>query len=238
MNARSHPVPAVPVLLTVLAILAVLVLSGPLVSPVPAAASFPGTAAAALPRSDEPVGVWPLHPEPDVVDRFDPPDDPWGSGHRGVDLAGRPGQPVRSALPGRVAFVGRIAGRGVVTVAHGGAAAGTRTTYEPVAATVAAGDRVAAGDVLGRLEVVGSHCFPAACLHWGWLRGQTYLDPLRLVGGGPVRLLPLWRDAPVAASAWAPPRTPYAGWRAPARLRPPSADSPARLRYARGCACW
>jgi hypothetical protein len=89
-----------------------------------------------------------------------------------------------------VAFAGRIAGRGVVVVSHGD----TRTTYEPVTAVVAPGDAVAAGDVIGHLELVGSHCFPRACQHWGWLRGETYLDPLRLVGGGPVRLLPLWQD--------------------------------------------
>lgn len=150
------------------------------------------TDAAAAAAEDDPVGVWPLQPEPVVVDRFDAPDQPWGAGHRGVDLAGRPGQVVRSALPGRVVFAGRIAGRGVVTVGHGS----TRTTYEPVSAGVQVGDEVAAGAPVGRLEQAGSHCFPRTCLHWGWLRGEVYLDPLRLVGGGPVRLLPLWRVLP------------------------------------------
>jgi hypothetical protein len=56
--------------------------------------------------------------------------------------------------------------------------------------TEQAGDRVAEGQPLGRLEVAMSHCFPRACLHWGLLRGETYLDPLTLVGAGPVRLLP------------------------------------------------
>lgn len=145
------------------------------------------------PAADDPVGVWPLDPEPAVVRRFDPPDSPYGSGHRGVDLAGRVGQRVRTALPGRVVFAGRIAGRGVVVVGHGS----TRTTYEPVAANVAVGAEVARGAVIGTLEAAGSHCFPAACLHWGWIAGEeTYLDPLRLVGAGPVRLLPLWRDLP------------------------------------------
>lgn len=138
--------------------------------------------------TDDPVGTWPLRPRPEVVERFDPPADPYGPGHRGVDLAGRPGQQVRSALAGRVSFAGRIAGRGVVVVRHGA----TRTTYEPVAAEVSVGDVVTAGSPLGRLELPGSHCFPRACLHWGWLRGETYLDPLRLVGATPVRLLPLW----------------------------------------------
>lgn len=156
--------------------------------------TLPGAAVApAAGAEDDPVGVWPLRPAPEVVERFDPPDQPWGAGHRGVDLAGRPGQVVRSALPGRVVFAGRIAGRGVVTVGHGS----TRTTYEPVTARVRVGDEVVAGGPVGRLEQVGSHCFPRACLHWGWLRGEVYLDPLRLVGAGPVRLLPLWRVLPV-----------------------------------------
>ena len=65
---------------------------------------------------------------------FDPPDVPWGAGHRGVDLGGQIGQPVHAALPGTVSFVGRVAGRGVVVVDHGA----TRTTYEPVTASSAA----------------------------------------------------------------------------------------------------
>lgn len=159
----------------------------------------------------DPVGVWPLVPEPTVERGFEPPDDPWGAGHRGVDLAGRPGQPVRAALPGRVSWAGVLAGRGVVVVDHGA----TRTTYEPVDASVTVGSIVAAGDGLGTLALAGSHCLPRACLHWGWIEGETYLDPLRLVGAGPVRLLPLWRDEPAGAVA-----LPYAGWRPAALLTP------------------
>jgi len=161
--------------------------------------------AAALPAyaADDPVGVWPLQPEPEVVRRFDPPDSPYGSGHRGVDLAGRAGQPVHTALAGRVVFVGRIAGRGVVVVGHGA----TRTTYEPVRASVEVGVRLPRGAVIGTLEAAGSHCAPGVCLHWGWIAGETYLDPLRLVGAGPVRLLPLWRDGPVAGRGGIPRRS-------------------------------
>ncbi|HYF74684.1 MAG TPA: M23 family metallopeptidase, partial [Nocardioides sp.] len=141
---------------------------------------------------DDPVGVWPLVPRPEVLAAFDPPSDPWGPGHRGVDLLGTPGQGVRSALPGQVTWAGMLAGRGVVVVAHGS----TRTTYEPVDASVTVGAAVEAGDRIGVLSATGSHCPPRACLHWGWIDGETYLDPLRLVGAGPVRLLPLWRDSP------------------------------------------
>lgn len=132
-------------------------------------------------------GVWPLLPRPEVVRPFDPPASRWGAGHRGADLAGYVGQRVRSSLAGRVSFVGRVAGRGVVVVDHGA----TRTTYEPVLATVSRGDRVAAGDGIGRLTGARSHCAPRACLHWGLRRGETYLDPLALVDAPrPVRLLP------------------------------------------------
>ena len=164
-------------------------------------------------RPEEPRGAWPLDPEPDVVRPFEPPPHPYAAGHRGVDLAGTAGQPVRAALPGTVGFAGSIGGKPVVTVLHGG----RRTTYEPVVASVEPGQQVAAGAVLGRLVTLDSHCFPAACLHWGLVEGrgddQEYLDPLTLVDGGPVRLLPLWRDEPVVVRLpWAPPLT---RWRRP-----------------------
>jgi Peptidase family M23 len=153
-------------------------------------------------RADDGDGwTWPLEPRPEVVDGFDPPDDPYGSGHRGVDLAGRVGQPVLSVADGRVSFVGVIAGRGVVVVDHGA----ERSTYEPVIGGVRVDQRVHAGDPLGRLELVGSHCWPRACLHLGRIVGETYRDPLALLGGGgPIRLLPF--HAPTAASPDAVPR--------------------------------
>ena len=163
-----------------------------------------------------PPGVWPLDPRPEVVHGFDPPEVRWGSGHRGVDLAGRVGQPVRAALAGTVTFAGRVAGRGVVVVAHGS----TRTTYQPVTALVRRGEVVARGQVIGTLAWFGTHCLPAACLHWGLVAGETYLDPLSLVGGPrPVRLLPL-TGAPVVGGR------PVAGRPAPV---PPPVPPPVPL---------
>lgn len=132
-------------------------------------------------------GSWPLLPRPAIARGFDPPAVRWGAGHRGVDLRGNAGQPVRSALAGTVTFAAPLAGRGVVVVDHGG----LRTTYESVGAGVGVGDRVPRGGVIGTLQRSGSHCYPAACLHWGLRRGEVYLNPLTLVGAGPVRLLPL-----------------------------------------------
>ena len=131
-------------------------------------------------------GVWPLSPRPQVVEGFDPPATRWGAGHRGVDLLGHVGQPVHSSLAGTVTFAAPLAGRGVVVVDHGG----VRTTYEPVSASVAVGEVLARGAVIGTLQRASSHCFPRACLHWGLLRGDAYLNPLTLVGAGPIRLLP------------------------------------------------
>jgi murein DD-endopeptidase MepM/ murein hydrolase activator NlpD len=131
---------------------------------------------------------WPLRPGPDrVVRDFDPPPRPWLAGNRGVDLAGQAGERVRAAGAGEVSFAGVIAGVGVVSVTSGP----LRTTYEPLTVGVHRGQQVAAGAVLGRLTLAGSHCLPAACLHWGLLRGSDYLDPLALLGLEQVRLLPL-----------------------------------------------
>lgn len=133
-----------------------------------------------------PAWRWPLPGDPEVVRGFDPPDLPWGAGHRGVDLGAYAGEPVYAAGAGRVGYVGRIAGRGIVTVVHGD----RRTTYLPVRASVRAGERVKAGSRIGRVEPGFSHCPARVCLHWGLIRGKTYLDPLSLLPRSPIRLLP------------------------------------------------
>jgi murein DD-endopeptidase MepM/ murein hydrolase activator NlpD len=134
------------------------------------------------------VRSWTLPLAGPVLRRFDPPPDPYGPGHRGVDLGGSPGDPVVSAGAGTVTFAAVLAGRGVVTVTHAG---GLRTTYEPLAVSVHRGATVTRGAVLGRLTGGHPGCPWPACLHWGLLRDKTYLDPLTLIRRGPVRLLPL-----------------------------------------------
>jgi murein DD-endopeptidase MepM/ murein hydrolase activator NlpD len=143
-----------------------------------------GAAAATRPAGD---WGWPLPPPHRVVAAFDPPARPWLPGQRGVDLAGHAGERVLSSGDGIVSFAGPVAGIGVVSVTTGA----LRTTYEPVRPVVHAGDQVSRGTVIGRLVLRGSQCLPAACLHWGLLRGSTYLDPLALLGLATVRLLPL-----------------------------------------------
>lgn len=147
---------------------------------------------ALLPVRAEP-GAWmaPLDPPLTVVRAFDPPAARWLAGHRGVDLAAADHVSIRATGAGVVTFAGLVAGRGVVVVGHVGVAGRLRSTYEPVAPTVAVGQAVEAGESIGVLTAAGGHCRPAVCLHWGVLRGGSYVDPLALLDPAPVRLLPL-----------------------------------------------
>ncbi|MFG1866325.1 peptidoglycan DD-metalloendopeptidase family protein [Microbispora bryophytorum] len=142
------------------------------------------------PRGDASGWRWPLAMPARPIRGFDPPPQRWLAGHRGVDLAVRPGEKVMATGPGVVGLAERVAGRGVVTISH---SEGLRTTYLPVRALVRPGDVVAAGQVIGIVEEDAvAHC-TTVCLHWGLLRGRLYLDPLLLFGRGQVRLLPRWR---------------------------------------------
>ena len=145
--------------------------------------------ATAEPVAPSPVALW-AWPLTDavVVRAFEPPPSPYAAGHRGVDLAGAPGQAVVAAGAGVVVFAGMVAGRPVVSVDHAG---GLRTTYEPVVAAVGAGQQVARGSPLGTLTAGHPGCPWEACLHWGVRRGETYLDPLALLRPPRVRLLPM-----------------------------------------------
>lgn len=135
---------------------------------------------------------WPLSPRPVVLRTFAAPSPDWNRGHRGVDLAGSPGQVVHAAAAGTVVFAGMLADRQVVSIAHPG---GLRTSYEPVQPGVRAGQVVAAGTALGELMAGHPGCGVSACLHWGAMWGSAsraeYVDPLGLVVTTPVRLKPL-----------------------------------------------
>ena len=131
--------------------------------------------------------VWPMDPH-QISAGFDRPQRNWLPGHRGVDLVGQVGDEVRAAGTGTIIFAGLVAGKSVVVIKHGV----IRTTYEPVVASVMLGARVRTGEVIGTLQPGASHCASAitvTCLHWGLIRGETYLNPLSLVQKR-VRLLP------------------------------------------------
>ncbi len=196
----------------VLALTATLAVGGrgvtPAVAPVPSAparAPFLATVVDSVPAADAVLSssqpdasvaqvnpatsgwVWPTDPPRTVVHPFDPPATTWGSGHRGVDLAAVIGGSIRAPADGQVTLAGMVAGHPVVVIAHPG---GLRSTFEPVSATVPVGARVRSGEVIGLLSAHAGHCVPAACVHWGVLRGEVYLDPMALIAGRVV-LLPL-----------------------------------------------
>ncbi|MFE9612567.1 murein hydrolase activator EnvC family protein [Streptomyces sp. NPDC006012] len=174
-------------------VVAVAVLGGP--AP-PARAQAPGSR---VPASSPPAvpavaRAWPVGTRPAVVRGWEPPATPYGPGHRGVDLGAAPDAPVRAVAAGRISFAGKVAGRGVVSVALLGT--NLRTTYQPVSPSVRAGDEVAAGEAVGRVEPTAPHCAAGPCLHWGLLSDDSYLNPLRLLPPwllyrGPSRLLPV-----------------------------------------------
>lgn len=162
------------------------------------AALMAGATPAGATTDEDAHWTWPLDART-VARDLDLPDSRYGPGHRGVDLAGAPGESVRSVAPGTVTFAGTVAGVGVVTVSHGL----ERSTYQPVQdVAVEVGDAVDRGQRLGRLGPAGSHC-ATACLHLGRLQGEDYLDPLERLGRGQ-RFRLVDPDGP-------PPRPPSAG---------------------------
>ena len=143
--------------------------------------------------------------------------------HRGVDIAARAGEPVRSPLPGEVSFVGPVpAGEGRTRLAVSLRLADGRTlTFLPLdSLRVGEGDRVLPGDTLATVSPGGDLSHPEVHLHVGLRDGGTYRDPLSvLTPPGSVIQAP-------AAEAVAPasvPAQPVAPSASPVALAPVSA---------------
>jgi len=117
---------------------------------------------------------WPTGGPVPVVRAFDPPDQPWLAGHRGVDLDVAVGTPVLAPADGRVVAAGTVVDRGVVSIQI----RDVRATVEPVDPLVVVGQHVRRGQVVATVEE--GHA-PGA-LHWGAKIGpRHYVDPLRML---------------------------------------------------------
>jgi murein DD-endopeptidase MepM/ murein hydrolase activator NlpD len=162
------------------------VLAAALVAAAPAALrgdrEGPASPAVASPRTPPPSGpaygtyAWPVRGP--VIRPFAAPESPYGSGHRGIDVAAPVGSQVRAAAGGVVAFAGPVAGGLFVSIDHPD---GVRTTYSWLSAvSVKAGAHLAAGDVVGRTGP-GHPGIEPPHLHFGARFGGAYLDPMLLL---------------------------------------------------------
>ena len=149
-----------------------------LASPVPARASGDWT--------------WPVVGP--VIRGFDPPDSPFGSGHRGIDIGAGVGTSVRAAAAGTIAFAGPVGGRLFITVDHG---AGLESTYSFLdSIAVRRGDVVSQGQAIAR-SGTGHAGGVVPHLHFGVKLADAYVNPLEYLG--PVEVWRFIRLAPLAA---------------------------------------
>jgi hypothetical protein len=137
-----------------------------------------------------------------IVRGFDPPDDPYGSGHRGIDIATAVGTVVVAPDDGVVTFAGKVGGRLFLTIDHGGGISSTCSWLTSV--LVRKNDHVVRGQPVattgwGHADLAVPH------LHFGVRRDGTYVDPMAFLAPlsvtNLIRLAPLDAGAPAALGA-------------------------------------
>ena len=142
------------------------------------------------------VGTWTWPVVGAVTRAFDPPDDPFGTGHRGVDIAAAVGTEVVAVQAGVVTFAGAVAGERFVTVDHG---AGLVSTYAWLSQIlVVRDDVVARGQVIGLSGEGHPGSTDAPHLHLGARSDGAYVDPMDYLP--PLALIGLIRLAPIGAA--------------------------------------
>ncbi len=126
---------------------------------------------------------WPVGPAHALARPFVAPATEYGAGHRGIDIRAPSGSAVRAPADGVVHFAGFVVDRPVLSISHAG---GVLSSFEPVVASVAAGDHVRRGQVIGVL--LAGHC-SSACLHLGARVSGQYVNPLLFLGEVPRAVL-------------------------------------------------
>lgn len=138
--------------------------------------------------------TWPAEPVR-IVAPFVQPAHAYGSGHRGIDL--EVSDAVRAPADGIVAFAGPVAGRGVLTIDHGG---GLVTTLEPVQTSLPPGAPVRRGEAVANVAR-GGHA-PDGSVHVGVRWNGEYVNPMLLLAEIPrAVLLPCCAGQPTALRA-------------------------------------
>jgi murein DD-endopeptidase MepM/ murein hydrolase activator NlpD len=140
-------------------------------------------AAADPPRVPTARWSWPVAGPHPLARPYVAPATEYGPGHRGIDIRAPAGSAVRAPDAGIVHFAGFVVDRPVLSLAHPG---GVLSSFEPVAATVAAGDHVRRGQVIGVL--LAGHC-ATPCLHLGARIDGEYVNPLLFLADVPRAVL-------------------------------------------------
>jgi murein DD-endopeptidase MepM/ murein hydrolase activator NlpD len=139
-----------------------------------------------------PAGTWRWPVAGPVIRAFDPPDSPYGSGHRGIDIAAMVGTPIVAPADGTVVFAGPVGGSLFLTIDHGGGLESTCSWLSTIA--VRTGDLVTAGQVIASTGW-GHPTEPVPHLHFGVKLDDVYVDPLTYLSppslGSFIRLAPL-----------------------------------------------
>lgn len=180
---------------------------------------------------------WPLSRDSEVVLGFGASytgTDGRSATHRGIDIAGTPGEDVLAPSSGEVRFVGRVpaSAGGTQLAATILRPDGVSLTFMPLLdACVSSGDTVSAGQRIAGLAPGGDASSSGTHLHVGARRGDLYLDPMQFliaprptVAGLPAAALP----AATLPAAETP--TPTEGFQRPAAAASPEpvvAEAPA-----------
>ena len=148
-------------------------------APVPTGTDVSRVAAVAAPSAVVGPANWTWPVQGPVIDAFDPPDTPFGAGHRGIDIAAAAGTVVVAPEAARVAFAGKVGGQLFVTLDHGG---GLESTYSWVgSALVRRNDLVARGQPIATTGL-GHPGKEPPHLHLGVKLADVYQDPLAYLG--------------------------------------------------------
>ena len=133
-----------------------------------------------------------------IVRGFDPPDDPYGAGHRGIDIAAAVGTLIVAPDDGVVTFAGKVGGRLFLTIDHGRGITSTCSWLTSV--LVHKNDHVTKGQPVAT-SGWGHPEMPMPQLHFGVRLNGSYVDPMAFLG--PLSVASLIRLAPLGASGTA-----------------------------------
>jgi hypothetical protein len=136
-----------------------------------------------------------------IIRGFDPPDSPYGAGHRGIDIAAPLATTILAPGDGVVSFAGAVGGKLFLTIDHGGGVTSTCSWLTSLlvrkGASVARGQPVATTG-WGHADLTSQHLHFSVRLDGDYVDPLSYLAPLDVSSF--IRLAPL-ADAAAGATA-------------------------------------